>query len=74
MDKLAPPDEPARVVAWRLECLLTAGWPDEHAVRLAEMVEIDLHEACGFLVRGARPGAAFRLLVADDYVVPVDLR
>jgi len=66
-------DEPGRVRGWRLERLIDSGWPPDYAEELA-VLPVDLHEACDMLARGARPGAAFRLLVPLDYDVKPALR
>jgi hypothetical protein len=68
-----PLEESDRIRVWRLQCLTDAGWPPDFAEELATL-EVDLHDACDLLARGARPGAAFRLLVPLDYEVREDLR
>lgn len=50
------------VLNWRYECLEDAGYPVDIAIMLAERSEIDLHEACNLLARGATVHEALRIL------------
>lgn len=50
------------VVFWRYTQLEDAGYPAELAVALAERADVDLHQACALLERGATLTEALRIL------------
>jgi len=50
------------VLNWRYESLERAGWPTDLAIMLAERGEVDLHDACDLLTRGATIHEALRIL------------
>lgn len=51
-----------RVEAWRLECLIRAGWDMEHAQVIA-VSDVDLHLACRMVQQhGCPPKLAFSIL------------
>lgn len=50
------------VVSWRFDQLTDAGYPVDIAVMLAERGDVDLHEACALLARGATVHEALRIL------------
>jgi len=50
------------VLNWRFDCLEIAGYPTDIAVMLAERGDVDLHEACALLRRGATIHQALRIL------------
>ncbi|HSP71214.1 MAG TPA: hypothetical protein VLN26_02535 [Gaiellaceae bacterium] len=57
-------DEPAgieAVGAWRLLCLIDAGYPVEVAETLA-VSRADLHQACDLVKHGCRPRLALEIL------------
>ena len=58
-----PLPERWRVLLHRQEALEEAGYPLLVAMRLAEQPEIDLHEACELLERGATTEQAIRILL-----------
>ena len=51
------------VILWRIEQLERAGWSPLAALRLADMVDVDLHLACDLLEQGCSPALALRILV-----------
>jgi hypothetical protein len=51
------------VILWRQEELERAGWPAALALDLAERSEVDLHEACELLHRGAPVELALEILL-----------
>ena len=51
------------VVRWRFDRLVDAGYEPEAASKLAERLEVDLHEAVRLLHRGCPPATAVRILV-----------
>lgn len=55
--------EQFRIVAWRFEQLQRAGYDLEWACVLAEMEDVDLHEAVALLERGASIEEAVRILL-----------
>jgi len=55
---------------WRYECLTLAGWPHSHAEVLANLSDVDLHEACTLLDRGCDVEIAFRLVLPLDLPLP----
>lgn len=52
-----------RVVGWRAERLLGAGFDDLAALELALRRDVDLHRATGLLRRGCPPETARRILL-----------
>ena len=50
------------VLVWRYEELERAGYPTDIAVMLAERGDVDLHEACELLGRGATIHQALSIL------------
>lgn len=48
--------------AWRLRCLLHAGWELEHAEIIAMLMEIDLHKACLMVRQGCTSKLAYSIL------------
>jgi hypothetical protein len=50
------------VLNWRYEELERAGYPTDIAVMLAERGDVDLHDACALLRRGATIHQALRIL------------
>jgi hypothetical protein len=68
MPKVAPvlpADLPDRwkAVLWRQEELERAGYPLSDAMAIAERVDVDLHDACDLVVRGATPKQALDILL-----------
>lgn len=51
-----------RVILWRQEELERAGYPTLSAMELAERRDVDLHEACALLARGATVELAMAIL------------
>jgi hypothetical protein len=56
-------DEDSRVLDWRIEELLRAGFPELLALELAATVEVDLHTAVELRQRGCPPETAARILL-----------
>ncbi len=54
--------QPLGVIAWRMDRLIDAGYPVLTAMRLAEKPDVDLHQACDLLKRGASVSEALRIL------------
>ena len=54
--------EADRVVCWRLQILLDAGYPAELADPIATS-DVDLHEASELVARGCAPELAARILL-----------
>jgi len=50
------------VLNWRYQELERAGYPAAAAIALAELAEVDLHEACALLASGASVEQAVRIL------------
>jgi len=50
------------VLVWRYEELERAGYPTDIAVMLAERGDVDLHDACALLRRGATIHQALSIL------------
>ena len=61
-DPIAP-NEQVRVLSWRVERLLDAGYDGETALAIGLDVKIDLHRAVGLLRAGCPPDTAFRILI-----------
>ena len=57
------PDPAARVLSWRIEQLISAGFESEAAFVLALDNGVDLHQAIELVRRGCPPQTAFRILV-----------
>jgi hypothetical protein len=55
--------EQERIVRWRVERLLAAGYDGEAALALGIDLTIDLHVAVDLLVAGCSPETALRILV-----------
>ncbi len=60
-----PPDqgEVERIIGWRLQQLLAAGYGFEEARALAAHDEVDLHLATSLPCRGCSTGTALRILL-----------
>jgi hypothetical protein len=56
-------DPAAKVLGWRVEQLLDAGFDSNAAFVLALDRTVDLHEAIELVRRGCPPGTALRILV-----------
>ncbi len=58
------PEEPdeREEYAWRFDQLVAAGYPADIAKLLCERSDIDLHEACDLLAKGATMHQALRIL------------
>jgi hypothetical protein len=56
-------DEGELVLAWRIEALLAAGYPDGLAFQLAATPEVDLHAARELIARGCPTETAARILL-----------
>lgn len=56
-------DPGARVLSWRIEQLLAAGFDSDAAFVLALDRNVDLHRATGLVGRGCPPQTAFRILI-----------
>jgi hypothetical protein len=54
--------EPDRVEAWRLQTLIEAGYPFEHAELIA-ISDADLHRAVELLRKGCAPELAVDILI-----------
>ena len=57
------PKDDRRVIGWRYEELVRAGYPEPEALQLAGHVAIDLHRAIELLRSGCPPTTAIRILV-----------
>lgn len=57
------PDAGARVLSWRVEQLIAAGFDSDAAFVLALDRSVDLHEATELVRRGCPPETAFRILL-----------
>jgi hypothetical protein len=57
------PDPAAKVLGWRIEQLLAAGFDSDAAFVLALDRNVDLHEAIDLVGRGCPPAIALRILV-----------
>ena len=57
------PDPAARVLGWRIEQLIAAGYDSDSAFVLALDRSIDLHDATELVRRGCPPETAFRILL-----------
>jgi hypothetical protein len=55
--------EEERVLAWRIEVLLLAGYDEHAAIELAEHRQVDLHLAKGLLASGCSLENALRILL-----------
>jgi hypothetical protein len=60
----------ARVLAWRTECLITAGFPAQLARSIAAEGAYDLHAVLSLVDRGCRPELAARILAPLDHIEP----
>ena len=58
-----PRDESYRVLDWRIEELLRAGFPELLALQLAATTEVDLHAAVRLAENGCPPETAARILL-----------
>lgn len=56
-------DSPGRVLAWRLDQLCRAGYPEPDALELAARLDIDLHLAADLPRRGCAPATAVAILL-----------
>jgi hypothetical protein len=52
-----------KVVSWRLQVLIQAGYSGDPAERLAERVDVDLHRAVAIVRRGCSPRLAAKILL-----------
>lgn len=52
-----------KLINWRLDQLLAAGYPLRTAKRLAEHPNVDLHQACNLLKNGATVRQAIHILL-----------
>jgi hypothetical protein len=50
------------VEAWRYRQLAAAGWPQAHAMIVADDSSVDLHLACDLLRNGCDRATAWRIL------------
>ena len=57
------PDPAAKVLGWRIEQLLGAGFDSDSAFVLALDRNVDLHEAIELVARGCPPATALRILI-----------
>jgi hypothetical protein len=57
------PDPVAKVLGWRIEQLLAAGFDSDAAFVLALDRDVDLHEATKLVARGCPPATAVRILI-----------
>jgi hypothetical protein len=55
--------EAAKILSWRFDRLVDAGYEPDTASFIAGRVEIDLHEAVGLVLKGCPPATAVRILV-----------
>jgi hypothetical protein len=63
-EELLPrPNEAEQVHAWRLEQLLTAGYPIPIAEQLARSGRVELHQALDLLDKGCSPQLAGEILL-----------
>jgi len=60
--EVPPQDSLDQVEAWRLHCLLRAGWKLEHAQVIAILVDVDLHKACRMVQAGCESEMALQIL------------
>jgi hypothetical protein len=56
-------DEDVRVLDWRIEELLRAGFPELLALEIAATIQIDLHAAIRLRQRGCPAETAARILL-----------
>ena len=52
-----------RILLWRFEVLVDAGYDAGTALQVATHVEVDLHSAADLTRRGCPPGTAMRILL-----------
>ncbi len=57
------PDPAAKVLGWRIEQLISAGFDSDAAFVLALDRNVDLHEAVALVGRGCPPATAVRILI-----------
>ena len=57
------PDPAARVLGWRIEQLIAAGFDSDAAFVLALDRSVDLHDATELVRRGCPPQTALRILI-----------
>jgi rRNA processing protein Krr1/Pno1 len=57
------PDPAAKVLGWRIEQLIAAGFDSDAAFVLALDRNVDLHEAIKLVGRGCPPATALRILI-----------
>jgi hypothetical protein len=57
------PDPAAKVLGWRIEQLIGAGFDSDAAFVLALDRNVDLHEATELVRRGCPPATAVRILI-----------
>jgi hypothetical protein len=55
--------EPDRIVRWRIERLVAAGYDGETALLIAIDLAIDLHDAVDLVRAGCAPETALRILL-----------
>jgi hypothetical protein len=63
LETRVPMDEAERVLEWRIEVLLRAGFPDIIAFELAVTPGVDLHAAIDLHSRGCPAETAARILL-----------
>jgi hypothetical protein len=63
---MAVPGDGEGLVAWRIERLREAGFPDQLAASVARDARYDLHELLGLTDRGCPPELAARILAPLD--------
>jgi len=57
------PDPVAKVLGWRIEQLIAAGFDSDAAFVLALDRNVDLHDAVALVGRGCPPATALRILI-----------
>ena len=57
------PDPVAKVLGWRIEWLIRAGFDSDAAFVLALDRNVDLHDAINLVGRGCPPATAVRILI-----------
>ena len=62
-EAVATPSEQVRVLSWRVERLLDAGYDGEAALVIGLDHSIDLHGAIALVLAGCSPETALRILV-----------
>lgn len=60
--RVSRPTERELIVMWREESLLEAGYPSDVALRLALLIDVDLHTAVDLIKAGCDPVIAEQIL------------